>query len=477
MPTPILALNTIDGTTPQVRRYLGATVVTQGVSFGSLDTGFTGTVSQKMINRVTQFGNASTLVATTGTGIYRSTNSGQSWSLVHTFSPAIATNQMLKTGIHQISLNGVPTLCMAYQDSSNNWRGVTSTNGSTWTNVGSSSAMSSPGNPGPFSEVVYRNKLYWCMRNVNGGNGQICVFDPGASNISAFNANPAMKTGGVGEEQSGASLVEWNGNLYVFYLASNDNITLGLIMGATTSTVATFGNFPGTSTETGMSACFIDGANFYGFIGFHVSTGLRAFQCTPAFAASTISGTVLPVGLSGLTTTVRCTAHVDSESSIGSNPTKYLYIVSDASSVSSYSMFRWNGNSSVMTLTDIGGSSTHALSRAMTTSGNEFFTADSNTIEIVTRAAVAGGLRFSFKLYSASGAATVDVNGYYGTSTDEYDTTQANLSSPSSGIMSGNTITGLTADNGLTTYQVTWDALDNGISPGDYYRFVFSVSA
>ena len=88
-----------------------------------------------------------------------------------------------------------------------------------------------------------------------------------------------------------------------------------------------------------------------------------------------------------------------------------------------------------------------------------------------------GSVRIQFTIYGQLGTEVVDVNGYYidRTSGDAYSTTQATLSNASHGTIISNEIQGLIADGG-TIYQVTWEALTDGITEGEDYGFNLHVA-
>jgi hypothetical protein len=225
---------------------------------------------------------------------------------------------------------------------------------------------------------------------------------------------------------------------------------------------------------------FVDGANPASHKLYAITNSNSGVLCyelnfSPGLSPVDISSTVIPPGISG-TTTGRVWVLTDFYADV-TTPTVYIYFASNGTPGTSWTCYQWNGNASVMTAVGgAGGDAADAIPHANHSQGNYFWTGtNQDKIEIVSKAVTATGILYSFKLYSATGVDVVGVKAWWSANNNiPYTTAAATLSNPSAGILIGDTITGLTADN-TTTYTVTWEPLTDGFSVDDYYSFVFEV--
>jgi len=169
------------------------------------------------------------------------------------------------------------------------------------------------------------------------------------------------------------------------------------------------------------------------------------------------------------------------------NPAIYIYHTNNgsysATTTQMWSIYQWNGNSSQITLQDTGGDVSDAcpwnrFSQGTTVSQQNGSLVFGPHVEITGTQTVLtgpGSIRFSFKLFSSTGSQIVTVRGFFGTVNDEYAATAASLTNPSHGSMNGNINENLTADNGATTYEITWNSGTDGIAQQQAYKFVFNV--
>lgn len=109
--------------------------------------------------------------------------------------------------------------------------------------------------------------------------------------------------------------------------------------------------------------------------------------------------------------------------------------------------------------------------------GNYIYTSGELHCELISRSEVVGGERWTFVAYSDDGTTTVNVKGYV-QSKRTMQISQTSFVNPSGGSSSlnGNTIENVTADNGVTEYQITWNAVSDGFSSGDQIRRYIEVS-
>lgn len=479
MPTPFLALNVFDGGSPQVKLFNGTQTSAQGVTFGALDTGASILVARY---RVVQFGPTDTWYAVTGNQVYRTTNAGASWSSVLTLT-SLVTNQSTKSGLHVCYLDGIPFLCLFWCTGagfgSSGWTVARSSNGTSWSTI-SNTLSTFDGTNGMGSQYLWRNKIYalWTVAKSSGPE-YVLIADP----VSGVTNTVPVGFTNVGDA-SALAFCEFNGQLMAVYHTSGvirlTRYSAGAFVTAVTL-VASGAASPGQAASFGM---LVDGDNLYCFVYNSTATGWQCYQVSSTFAATNISSTVIPTGMTGTTgggnapTGSRVLIMVDQEAAPGANPNKYVYFTRIASTAGTWTVFQWMGNLTAMQQIDSGGGTgTQALSAPQNPTGSYNWSSGERSVSLIDRSPLSGSLRLYFTLYSPSGSDVVDVNAYVGSINDEYPTTSATLADPSSGIMSGNTITGLIADNGATTYQVTWQSQMDGFLAGSPYSLILNVSS
>jgi hypothetical protein len=144
-------------------------------------------------------------------------------------------------------------------------------------------------------------------------------------------------------------------------------------------------------------------------------------------------------------------------------------------------MYQWQGVGAVATLVDTGGNTADALGVNADMDGGQYsWSAGEKTMTIVSRVAVVGGVRFTFKLHSDSGTDPIKVRAFTRrvVGLQSRTKTPAEVENNSHGALSstapGNYNTGLTAD-GTTSYSLTVNLIDLGFSLVERGRIIFDV--
>jgi hypothetical protein len=458
MPASYLAIN-MRSTTPVVKTLNGLSPTTIGTSPGTAEAF---TTTQQPLNRVIQFGNATTFLVLINGTVRRSTDSGTSWTTVLSFSP-VNTN---KTGLNVVSVNGVPTVCFVSADTSTTtYKGYYSTDGISWTTEGPFSGAGVAAGQGMYGDTVYRNSLY--AAGVTGSWFTI-IYTPGSgvSFITALATAPQF-----------VGFCVFNDNLYAISRAQAG-------VGTTPVYQLSAGNWVLAVTLTGGSGnmadlrpgAFVDGSFMYVFSAKVAGTSWGCWKVASDHTFTDISTTVLPIGMqSGASATSRCLTWVDGSLNPGADPSKYLIYSNGDTATDTLTLFKWVDASTTMTNIDAGSNNAEALSTAKNVGGQNFWVNGENSVNLISRTGILSGIRLSFQLFSTTGTPTVNVRGFFGNVSAEYPTTACTLINPSSGSMSGNTITGLVVDNGVTTFQVTWSSTTDGIAAGDRFRLILEV--
>jgi len=461
MPASYLAIN-MRSTTPVVKTLNGLSPTTTGTSPGAAEAF---TAKDQPLNRAIQFGSATTFLVLINGTIRRSTDSGTSWTTTLSFTPF----NTCKSGLNIVSVNGVPTVCFISTDTSaTTFKGYYSTDGISWTTEGPVTNVSVVGERGMFGDTVYRSSLYVGFSPTANNSWYTGIYTPG-SGISFILAIASIPLS--------VSFCVFNDNLYA--ISRN-----GSAVGTTPVYILSAGSWVLATTLTGGSlnmtdlrpGAFVDGSFMYVFSAKVAGTSWGCWKVASDHSFTDISTTVLPLGMqSGASLTSRCLTWVDGSLSPGSDPSKYLIYADGDTATDPLTLFKWVNDATAMTNIDSGSNNAEALSTAKNVGGQNFWVNGENSVNLVSRTGILSGIRLSFQLFSTTGTPTVNVRGFFGNVSTEYPTTACTLINPSSGSMSGNTITGLVIDNGVTTFQVTWSSTADGIAAGDRFRLILEV--
>jgi len=465
----------MNGAAPAVFRYDGATPTQIGNTFGTLETN----TSQNFmgVNRVIQYQNS--LYAVQNEGVYKLQGDGVTWSNAtmdggYPFaSPSTTTNSVYRTGLFPIEINGASHLICVYLTAGTAVRAVTmdaATN--TWSETADLQAITlSSGKGGFTTSIVYQNKFYWSWKDAQ-DSIEIRQYDPVLNTISTL-TNPS----GTAQLENVHDIVVHNGRLLFAHLTNAGTggryqlweLVAGawISLGQVTPLTDSANGFNARETRITLMS---DGTNLYYF--YPVSTGFKCVEITDidSLPGTNIEDTVIPVSIrpgAGLADDARIIHVPDTQTNPGS-PVHYFYFTQSATPGTSWTLYQWNGNSSVMTAVGTsGGDSAHAIPTASAAGGERIFSAvaDDNDILITSRETVSGGIEATFRAYSPSGTVSGTVRIWI-TTEGEPVMTQATLSSPVTGgsaNLSGNLIQNVVAD-GTTDYTVVIPSGANGFS-------------
>lgn len=474
MPTPMLALNWKSGTTPQVRRVLTGSSSTQGVSFGTLETG--AGVADQAFQRVVRFRGHQTLIAVVNTSIYRSTDAGVSWTAVVSADSDLGGTGA-KAGPFVLHPAGVPTLVILARTSTSSWKLFTSTDGSSWQKSSAFTLVDSGAQP--IQQVVsWQGALYGFAGF--GSNARTFIWNTTSASVVA--APTAVFSGSCPH-----AMTVFNDRLFALSTPAADAQARTLYefsSGAWVARDASFLTSQGTPGADQKMLLFVDPAANV-LVGWcpQVGTGWRCFTWDSLLGRNEITSSVGASLLGTAANTSRLAAVVDGmDPGLGASPRVFVYHAANGTAGTAFSVFRWVGVSSQMAAIGSGGDVQHAMPFGVQYQGSCFFTPGQRHIERVSATPVNGGVKWGIKLYSpvsSPSTDSVDVCFYLGEAEAEYPgTPKATLASPSTGsITGGNTWTGLNAaDNGSTTFEVTWKAEDDGYLDGERVKIVPQIS-
>lgn len=485
-PVAFFTLNNQSGT-PQLRLYAGGERTSLGVTFASAETPEAG---DQGTSRVLLFGAGNnTLVAMQATGIYRTTDLGSSWTLVHTLTSADAS--ACKSGLFVVYLNGIATLCGFYRDTSGNFRGVTSTDGTTWTNIILSGATSVSTDEAPHSCIIYRNKI--C--SIQASQNRVLIYDPGSGAITSIDNASVPSSSGM----SSVGLTVCNGNLYIAYRDTSAFLCLAkMTAGTFTNKFTTAVSVTSGSGKWGVWT--FTATNELPFDEFNPATvdeeinvlahrtaggwGAYQFKYNPTLDTFTLfdfTSGAIPALMTSAGTGSSVALYLDSNTSPGAVRDMFVFFKDGGTD---WNMYRWNAYQRMGKWSDLAANvplgvftdNNDALPSATNVNGS--YSAALLRPEIISQNYVSGGIRFTFILNTPDYVGQlVKVIGFWGT---QYLTLPngliATLSDTSHGVITGGVIYNLVAD-ASTQYQVTWLAETDGFSNFDPYKFILVAVA
>jgi hypothetical protein len=281
----------------------------------------------------------------------------------------------------------------------------------------------------------------------------MCVFEDRLFAISEHNAN-------------NFGLYEYTGS---WVLVESFDSDVGGASGPGSTGVTNIGKYGLFTDGTTLTALCLSNQFGYGFLGFEwdtsiVRTDISELGCIPAaLRHSGVSG-----GTYSGTTNInneRMLPVYDLNSVVGTTDI-YLYYAVNGTSGTSFTVYKWNGNTSVMTVVDSGGGNVyHAIPTGLPNYGERIFTAGELDIRILSRTGVVGGEEITFTVWGGGTGRKMKLH-YTQEGTPQL--LPATLALPVTGgsatLNTGsNQVEGIAAD-GTTVYTIVWDVQTDGLT-------------
>jgi len=488
----------------QVFRVSGASPQQLGTDLNANAEGATTPDNFMASDRVIQFQGEIYAVGTDGVyrfnqgpGNFPSTAPPGDWSnltidgaLPFTNPATTVTGEMWKSGIHQVVIGNVPTLCGAYNTTSGStsWRGYTF-NGNTgvWNETADTvlAYIANPTTPNHRS-FMYRNILYWLSQVA--ADLQVLTFDPGSATLGTFS------TGGANAPR-GAQASPCIFDDRLFLLSENTSTGAAGIyefLAGTFTFLFEIAGTTATSIQEGKNCLFLDetGTSMIAMFldEFGANDGWAAYEIDNIAGTITlganITAAVIPSGIrkgvASLTGEQRFSVFYDQETTPGSYRT-LLYHSVDGNAGTILTQYVWTNNATILLQEDAGGSAAWALPENLGPAGGgeRIFTQGELHVEIVERLAILGGEAVRFKCYGDPGP--VDKNVEFKRDADnEVPIAVATLIGTPT-VVSGpgaaptrnvNVLEGVEADDGATIYETTWDISTDGFVSGQRGQLV-----
>lgn len=405
-------------------------------------------------------------------GLYRSTNSGSTFTQVLSFpSPhADADDRLMHGGVYAFYEPTEAEVYLAgwFKNNSNvlqGWRYRLS-DGASDTTAGPTIAATADQQA---SEEQFEDSIFFYLDNAT---------------MYAFNAitktwDSFINPGGFTPSLSSDYCVAPDGNLY--FVSIHPTFGQGCRLLRYTGAWSDVYNYSAIQTtaynnrQNSRIGVFSDGTDLYAF-AFNENAGTNGWRCFripdpfDGTGVSHITTTVLPASLrssaDGGTATSsgdkRMAIIQDTESTPGTLRTFLAF--ADNDSTSTWAVYEWQGPGSAMTSVGTGGAVRDALPAGVTSGGARFFTSGQLYVRILSAVKTLGGELLSFVAY---GGGTRTVKFRYGAS-QQSAVNQATLagSATGGGTRVGNEVQGVSAD-GSTVNTIVWALGSDGFNGGE----------
>lgn len=374
---------------------------------------------------------------------------------------------------------------LAYNSTNGVLRMLYSDDGTSWTfsadiGVGSGTPLDTG------KSILFNNKLY-------------IAFADSLNSVSVVEVDPIaiaasiVKTGLVASTQPNsthAGLTVYDDRLFLCVEASAANLSLYEFTGGGWSfnvNITTSMSFNTGNPEQGACAMFTDPTTgdlivFFNGTNSGFQRGSFAVRLTPSgstFTPTDITNTVVPAGLRP---GVRGTAavHIEdrwfvfvSTDTPGSTEV-YLFVAQGPAPGSGYTIYQWVDVSTEVSLVGAGPSTIYAIPETPFGGGDRIYRNTGNQCAIESAQAVLGGYEISYRVYGTQSGQSVTL--WYSQGQEAPDQ-QGSISAQTggSGITGGNTVTGITGDDGTTLFTLVWDIAADGVPSGDACHILLDI--
>lgn len=407
------------------------------------------------------------------------------WTEVHTFSAVSG----FVTGLYVVN-TGTLQRVFAYSRNIGGQVLITySDDGSSWTDF---AAGSEPNQAvGDSIPCLYNNKLYHCYLQNTGLN--VIEVDPVALN----RAFVAVTTWTIASTRSPSAMCVFDDRLFLLSMDDRPNSTSNWALyeftGGGFSLNTQITNDDRLTQLAGLEgncALFKDpGANKLIAIvngegpgGGIAVAGSGAFSLTPSGSVFTVSAAdvIVPAGLqygargsNANFTEDRWNVYVNTDTP--GTTEVYVMLMQAPAPGTGHSVYQYVDDTTGMTFVAAGPNITHALPNQQHGGGDRIARGSGNQCVIESAQAVLGGYEISYRVFGT--LASQNVTLWYSLSQNAPDQ-QATISAQTggSGISGGNTVTGITGDDGVTLFTLRWDINTDSVPSGDAAHILLDIN-
>jgi hypothetical protein len=405
------------------------------------------------------------------------TGGAGTWGIVHTISDMLASNGYGQhTGIHLVQVRGAPALVGLYKEvTTNDTNVLESTDGITWTQVGTIMAT---GSNAVGRSIIFRNKLYW---RIGAAGTEIICYDPLLRTASLIETGFAAAALNI-------DFCVLDNNLYMagtIGSSSGDLFGLYRLDGSIFTNIHTFSTQDnGSSGEDGACVLFTDNTNLYAILTGEASglDGNAMFKIEdPGGAGQTVTDITNPVIPSQYRSGGGSANEINHWSVFVNNdsrpnlPEIYLWRL-QSFATGTHDAYQYVNDFTELTSLGTGPSDDIYLPHTHFGGGERIALTDKIYAEIAGNATVVDGTELSYRVYGTSlGAGTIKLYYSMGEETPNIQATLTGTATGGSSVRSGNEIQNVNADAAATLYTLIWDNISDGIVETDMVNLMLSI--
>jgi hypothetical protein len=410
------------------------------------------------------------------------------WTVAHSYG---ASDPNSITGLYIANNGSVQRLFLAMRDFGNG-RILYTDDGTTWTAsgaLGTVTALQFNKNPG----VMFNNKLY----QPTAFNGTQCwEIDPIGLALTLISGyNPGVTT----QDYFPQDLVIHDDRLFLLTLdddlvATPSDWVLFEFTGSgfTLNTQITTGGSWNNNQAVGQGQCCIfkdpNNNNLIALCNGTSSSGVNdngstAHKLVPSgasFTPSEITNNLIPTGFrpgargttqNALSDRWFCVVVNDTSPTA---PEVYIFFAQGPAPGTGYGVYAYTNDSTELSSPAAGPSTAFAIPHQKSGGNDRVNKGSGNQCAIETATPVSGAYRVSYRVYGTVASQTVRL--YYSTD-QETPNTLATISAQTGGgaVGGGNSVTGVTGDDGVTLFTLDWDLTADGIVNGDSVHMMLDI--
>lgn len=409
------------------------------------------------------------------------TGGAGTWGIVHTISDMLSIAGFAQhTGIHQVQVDGVPTLVGLYRETATNDTNVIeSTDGITWTELDTVLATDSSALG---RTIVHRNKIYF--RNNTSSNVIIC-YDPQLNSAIQILILPTtLAAGNVNQD-----FCVLDNELYMVGTTGtvgSDTFRLWRLFGSNFIEIYTFTTQDnGTNGEQGGCVLFTDNTDLFAILPGETgaSDGNAMFRIQdpdgPSQTVTDITNPVIPsqfrAGGGSANEINRWHVFVNNDTR-PRLPEVYLWRLATFAS-GNHESYQYVNRFTELVSLGTGPTQDVYLPHTHFGGGERLAATQKVYAEIEQDQTIAAGTQLSYRVYESINDVTIK---FYYSLGEEIPKIQMSLTGTATGgssSRSGNTVIDVTPDGGSTLYTIIWDVTADGIVETDMLNIMASVVA
>jgi len=379
------------------------------------------------------------------------------------------------TGLWVANINNVPTLIGLYSNATNNQTYYVTWDGTNWNeaSLGFGTYLIAPPR-----DLLWNNILYiFGIWNDSNKGGHV-AWNPLTNNVTSINANTI--TNQKITRSAYRDAVVSNNKLFqlAFSGESGSGPAIFQLIGSAWQRLVTFDTTNTSPQDDAGPALFIDNGYMYAFYYYSNASAVKGWRMhkldLDGNDIADITSTVVPSILSpgNFSASNGTVAYIFTDQTTGTVVT-YIILATDFLPGQAYTLYQFNGPSSVMTVVGSGvlGDVAMAPPHTKVGGGNRLYRSGQLTLDEISLVSISTGIRISFKAYGGSQA---NVQFFFSTN-GGVPSSACTLANPSAGTVSGSHLLQDINCDGTTLHTVDWPFEADGVTGDSFINVVGKV--